>query len=837
MPPSGHMRGQSTASLSTPVQPVNPLSTVYATKRRRRNGKSVKATPKDGGVGKSNPSKRHRERLNAELDTLANLLPFEHNILSKLDRLSILRLSVSYLRTKSYFQVTMHKSKEEQNNVTSSQYQRSRTCPEPHHLHLDGDMFLQALNGFLVMLTCDGEVFFATHTIENYLGFHQSDIVHQSVYELVHSEDREELQRQLMWNSTIQSEPGSPAPSITLHEALHPDNGRLLQRSFTIRFRCLLDNTSGFLRLDVRGRIKVIHGQNRKSDELPPLGLFALCTPFGPPSLLEIPHKEVMFKSKHKLDLSLVSMDQRGKLLLGYCDSELANMGGYDLVHYDDLAYVASAHQELLKTGASGMIAYRVQTKQETWQWLQTSSRLVYKNSKPDFVISTHRPLMEEEGRDLLGKRTMDFKVSYLDAGLTNSYFSDSEQLTGTLPATAPNNPAQPSQPRRRYKTHLRDFLSTCRTKRKLSSSTTLPTSVTVAEYQTVQAPSVTPTASADILYTNLNTTTLYTTTPYNGAGVTDNGTGYQTNFHQPLYDTRIPYLTATDNLFQYRSLGNYYPEYHTPSNTPYMGHGFLDINPRAPVQCGLPMYDQLTTVIGNRDCDKVYGSPPMDQQHQQQHGGSTTEDGMSKCMDQGAPYLIPLSDVQFRIKSSSPTPNGLKIEDSKSEYDMPSDSDAPRQTVLMWGTCVGNSTSPNQSPGGGSGGGDGGNSRTPPQINGHPPSPYLQQKKMSSPTSETLKSLQTELPDTPPSPAYSNHHYHHHQYHQHLTGGAEQQQHGCLSRLAVQQQLPLQSYCSSSNHRSSTVTISESVSIQIKSQDCSPLLSISEVTNTLLNQ
>lgn len=57
------------------------------------------------------------------------------------------------------------------------------------------------------------------------------------------------------------------AAGTPLNEALSPDKSIYLERSFTVRFRCLLDNTSGFLRLDIRGRVKILHGQNRKTEE------------------------------------------------------------------------------------------------------------------------------------------------------------------------------------------------------------------------------------------------------------------------------------------------------------------------------------------------------------------------------------------------------------------------------------------------------------------------------------------------------------------------------------------------------------------------------------------
>ncbi|XP_010889350.2 aryl hydrocarbon receptor 1b isoform X2 [Esox lucius] len=403
---------------------------MYAGRKRRKPVQrgAKQAAPSEGT--KSNPSKRHRDRLNSELDRLASLLPFPEEVTSSLDKLSILRLSVSYLRTKNFFSVALKTHTYKGLTANGSSHDNSKETGLVDGWMPEGELLLQALNGFVLVIAAEGVIFYSSHTIQDYLGFHQTDVMHQSVFELIHAEDQQEFRRNLHWalNPPAMPQPaepppdGEPVPSSSLvtynPDHLPPENSSFLERSFVCRFRCLLDNSSGFLALTLQGRLKFLHGQNRRLDDgcnVPPqLALFAIATPLQPPSILEIRTKNMIFRTKHKLDFTPMACDAKGKIVLGYTEAELRVRGsGYQFIHAADMLYCAENHVRMIKTGESGLTVFRLLTKENRWKWVQANARLVYKNGKPDYIIATQRPLVEEEGGEHLRKRSMHLPFTY----------------------------------------------------------------------------------------------------------------------------------------------------------------------------------------------------------------------------------------------------------------------------------------------------------------------------------------------------------------------------------------------------------------------------------------
>ncbi|NWH66255.1 AHR protein, partial [Geococcyx californianus] len=386
---------------------------------------SPKPPPLEGV--KSNPSKRHRDRLNQELNKLTNLLPFPEDVRTRLDKLSILRLAVGYLKVKSYL---MGESTDvgdhmlDQPRVPGGNGQRDSQVDG--ELFPEGELLHQALNGFVIAVTGDGYIFYISPAVQDYLGFLQSDLIYQSVYELIHADDRDAFRHQLH---------GAPASNSTQHTAdVLPTNQPLttgcstrsspqhlgsekpvfVERSFTCRFRCLLDNSSGFLALNFYGRLKFLLGQQKRALDKSPLALFAIATPLQPFSILELQTKMLIFQTKHKLDFTPMACDSRGKVVLGYTETELCRRGsGYQFVHVADMMHCAENHVRMMKTGESGLTVFRLLTKKGGWVWVQSNAWLVYKGGKPDCIIARQRALSNEEGEEHLQKRNMQLPFSF----------------------------------------------------------------------------------------------------------------------------------------------------------------------------------------------------------------------------------------------------------------------------------------------------------------------------------------------------------------------------------------------------------------------------------------
>ncbi|XP_051872190.1 aryl hydrocarbon receptor repressor-like isoform X2 [Pristis pectinata] len=386
---------------------------MYAGRKRRKPIQKHKSTPTSV---KSNPSKRHRDRLNAELDHLASLLPFSPDIISKLDKLSVLRLSVSYLRVKSFFQALEDTElRKESHHLLTHNTRDNQPMALIRNSSMEGELLLEALDGFVLLVSADGMVFYVSPTIIDYLGFHQTDVMHQSVYDFIHVDDRQEFQRQLHWamnppqQVSGQDPPGQGANSEEYlgsfkaydPKVLPPEFSPFLNRCFVIRVRCLLDSTSGFLTMQFQGRLKYLQGQRKKDRSgaaLPPqLGLFCIAVPLLLPSIGEMKLKSLLLKNKHRLDLSPMTLGAKGKAIAGWSDTEHRTISGCHYLHFTDALCRAENQIRRMNTGENGLTVFRVLTKEGQWVWFQANGHLPHRNKSAEYATVPQEELKDTE--------------------------------------------------------------------------------------------------------------------------------------------------------------------------------------------------------------------------------------------------------------------------------------------------------------------------------------------------------------------------------------------------------------------------------------------------------
>ncbi|XP_056283153.1 hypoxia inducible factor 1 subunit alpha a isoform X1 [Pseudoliparis swirei] len=298
---------------------------------------------------------------------LAQELPLPHSVSAGMDKASIMRLIISYLRMRKVLG-TDEPMKDEETELESQ---------------LNGS-YLKALDGFLLVLSEDGDMIYLSENVNKCLGLAQFDLTGLSVFDFIHPCDQEELREMLLHKT------GSK-------KAKEPNT----ERSFFLRMKCTL--TSRGRTVNVKSATwKVLHcsGHVRVYEshaEEPPNGheeppvpyLVLICDPIQHPSNIEVPLDTKTFLSRHTMDMKFTYCDERITELMGYDPEDLLNRSVYEYYHALDSDHLTKTHHDLFAKGQVSTGQYRMLAKRGGFVWVETQATVIYnnKNSQPQCVV------------------------------------------------------------------------------------------------------------------------------------------------------------------------------------------------------------------------------------------------------------------------------------------------------------------------------------------------------------------------------------------------------------------------------------------------------------------
>merc|ERR1719188_1360375 len=148
-------------------------------------------------------ARSRRGKENHEYYELAKMLPLPGAITSQLDKASIIRLTIAYLRLRDFAAqgdpIWSKETSQQQRLKTANAFRSNAStmaAMEMFEEH-EGTHILQSLDGFAISLNSDGRFLYISETVSIYLGLSQVELTGSSIFDYIHQSDHMELAEQL----------------------------------------------------------------------------------------------------------------------------------------------------------------------------------------------------------------------------------------------------------------------------------------------------------------------------------------------------------------------------------------------------------------------------------------------------------------------------------------------------------------------------------------------------------------------------------------------------------------------------------------------------------------
>ncbi|XP_047276690.1 aryl hydrocarbon receptor nuclear translocator isoform X28 [Homo sapiens] len=365
--------------------------------------------------------RRRRNKMTAYITELSDMVPTCSALARKPDKLTILRMAVSHMKS----------LRGTGNTSTDGSYKPSfLTDQELKHL------ILEAADGFLFIVSCEtGRVVYVSDSVTPVLNQPQSEWFGSTLYDQVHPDDVDKLREQLSTSENALTGRILDLKTGTVKKEGQQSSMRMCmgsRRSFICRMRCgsssvdpVSVNRLSFVRNRCRnglGSVKdgephfvVVHCTGYikawpPADDDPEAGQgskFCLVA-IGRLQVTSSPNCTDMsnvcqpteFISRHNIEGIFTFVDHRCVATVGYQPQELLGKNIVEFCHPEDQQLLRDSFQQVVKLkGQVLSVMFRFRSKNQEWLWMRTSS-FTFQNPYSDeieYIICTNTNVKQQQ--------------------------------------------------------------------------------------------------------------------------------------------------------------------------------------------------------------------------------------------------------------------------------------------------------------------------------------------------------------------------------------------------------------------------------------------------------